>query len=394
MNFLPYEDVPLALDNGNGTEYIFAESATLSVNQPLEVNRQLDDNVIQICAYGNGSTVAYQAQNFIANQNVTVTLGPTNGPPQPLATSIRNIPADTKITFPNNKHLYFTDTIIPNGNNFVVELYSTSGNWNLTEEESQNGYFEPLYEYSASGPIEGTLDVNFYVDSNNLSKFFNITGLANPTQFPPIDEESLAGAIGNFVFAEAYLTNFSFGISPNSISQASASFNVYGEITQGGQFLAIWNQMNNNNMDPYDNDSISHGQYSNIVGTSSFDMEHPIKFNYNISVDRSPRYSLSSEGYKSSDGMLPTRVSKKATTISMSVEGENLSPYMTSDNNFHGKAANLTANLFDLSYEDTDFDSNGLIHSFQCSGVVTSESVNVSSEGYLNGSVSVVQTLT
>ena len=186
MNFLPYEDVPLFLSvEGKSGEFIFAETASLSVNQKLEEHRQLDDNIFQICSNNEGSSMSYVPHDFVANSDKIVCLGPSGGPPKPLATSIYKIPSGTKITFPNSKHLYFSEDIFPNGHNYTASVYSKSGSFNLSQEEAQSGYFEPIFNYSTQSPVQGKLDVNFYVDTGNLKNFFNITGLSDPTLYPP-----------------------------------------------------------------------------------------------------------------------------------------------------------------------------------------------------------------
>ena len=76
----------------------------------------------------------------------------------------------------------------------------------------------------------------------------------------------------------------------------------------------------------------------------------------------------------------------------MSVQGNNLNPDILSDG-FNGKRANLSANLFDLSYNNFEDQNQNLLHSFQCDGVITSQNLLVNSDGYLDGSVSVTQHL-
>jgi len=388
MKFLPYEDVPLFLAvEGQPGEYIFAENATLSVNQPLAAARQLDDNILNICSYGQGSSMSYMAQNFVTNQATLVTLGPLNGPPKPLATSIHSIPKDTEIKFPNGKHLYFEKEYKPNGNNFVVSLYAKSGNWNLTKNEAQSGVFDPIYKYVSSGPIEGSLDVNFYTNTGNLQSFFNITGLSNPSQYPPIDEEKIFGHLGDFKFSNAYLTELSFSLLPNSISQASAKFNIYGELEYDPQLTSDYYSQ-----DIYQQQSVGHGQTSEILGANQAGIDHPIAFNYSISVNRTPRFESPRSNSADTVGLVPTRVSKKSTNISMSINGEHLDPAMLSDG-YNGKRCNINVSVKDLNYNGATDNSNGLIQAFQCSGVITSQSLNVGSDGYLEGSVAIAQEL-
>lgn len=387
MKFLPYEDVPLYLAvNGQEGEYIFAEQASLSVNQPLNASRQLDDNIIQVCEYGFGSTMQYSQTTFQANSSFYCTLGPTNGPPKPLATSIFKINEGTKITFPNNKHLYFAEDVHPNGQDYVVKLESKSGNWSLTEGEAQSGYFEPIYNYSAQGPIVGQLDVNFYTDVGNLQSFFNITGLSNPSAYPPIDEERITGHLGEFLFNHAYLNSFSFSISPNSIIQASAGFQIYGSLEKDDDILNNYYASEN-----YSQQSIPHGKHSEIIGHTALGLNHPIGFNYSINVNRIASHEAPT-GIDQDIGLVPNRVSKESTTISMSLNGDSLDPDILSEG-FNGKRANLSAKLYDLSYQNFEDNSQGEMNTFECSGVITSQQLSVSPQNYLNGSISVEQKL-
>jgi hypothetical protein len=387
MKFLPYEDVPLYISTNEGDgEYIFAESASLSVDQPLSVTRQVDDNLLQICEFGLGEDMEYQSPTFQSNTSYTVCLGPAKGPPKPLATSIYRIPSGTKVSFPNNKNLYFSDDISPEGDDFLVSLYPKSGGWTLSDGESQSGYFEPVFNYVSDGPVQGTLNVGFYPNTGNLKNFFNITGLSNPTQYPPIDEGKITGFLGDFAFTDAYLTSYSFSLSPNGISQASASFLVYGELKQNSSLSQDYYSSN-----LYQQQSVPHGETSQVIGHTSLGINHPISFSYNISVNRNPAF-VCPTGSDHSQGRVPTRVTKEGTTIEMSIEGDSIDPNILS-NGLNGKRANITAELRDLSYSNFSDNSNGFMNSFSCSGVIASQSLSVNSAGYLNGAVSVTQSL-
>jgi hypothetical protein len=407
MPFIPFEDVPLYLGvNGHEGQFIFAESASISVSQPMSISRQVDDNIIQITSYGDGGSMVYEPQDFVEEIDFLVTLGPTNGPPRPLSTSIANIPAGTKILFPGNKELFFSNNIQPNGNDYVVSLYAESG-FNLTEEEAQQGIFYPEYKNHASGPVVGSLNVNFYPNTGNLQSFFNITGQSDPSKFPPIDEERITGYIGNFRFQHAYLKSFEFSLSPNSFSQASASFDIYGTLDEDSTIIE-----NYFNPDLYQQLSIAHGQNSQIGGTSKLGINHPLSFSYKIEVDRNPRYGIptnnnylnakalndrSDSNNSYGNFLVPDRVSKQKTTISMSLQGEGLNVDLLEDG-FHGKQAKITASIYDLNYNDYGFDgtmnnnsTNGFMHTFNCNGTVMNQSLSVNSAGFLEGSISVAE---
>tara|TARA_Y100000361_G_scaffold65879_1_gene57865 strand:- start:19813 stop:20979 length:1167 start_codon:yes stop_codon:yes gene_type:complete len=385
MKFAPYEDVPLFLSvNGGSGEYIFAESASISVDQPLKASRQLDDNVIQICQFGLGEDMDYQSPTFQADTTYNVCLGPTKGPPRPLATSIHHIPSGTKVSFPNGKHLYFNNDVSPDYDDYLIELHSKSGNWTLSEGEAQSGYFEPIFDYVSEGAVQGNLNVSFYLNTGNLQSFFNVTGLSNPSAYPPIDEERITGFIGDFKFSHAYLSSLSFSLSPSAISQATASFSLFGQIEKDSSLSENYYAS-----DLYQQQSIPHGEDSEIVGHSNLGLNHPISFDYNITVERVPRY-VCPTGVNDAQGLVPVRVSKKSTNISMSIEGDNIDPNILAGG-FNGKRANLSARLSDLNYQNFEDNSNGFLHQFNCSGIINSQSLSVNSAGYLNGSISVFQ---
>lgn len=388
MKFLPYEDVPLFLAiNGKEGEHIFAESVTLSIDNNLSPNRQIDDNLIQICEFGSGSNMQYVSPTFAIGTNYTATMGPTDGPPRPIATSIHKIPADTKVTFPNGKHLYFANDIHPDGQDYLVNFYTLSGNWQLSAEEAQQGYFEPLFNYSQTQAVQGNLNVNFYLNTGNLQNFFDITGLSDLTAYPPIDEEKITGYFGDFTFSDAYLNSLSFSLSPNSISQASASFMVFGNLSKNENISRDYYSS-----DLYQQQSIAHGETSKIIGHTDLGMNHPISFSYSIQTSRTLKYVCPIDKNDNA-GLVPVRVSKDSTIIDMSIEGDNLSPDIISEGP-NGSRANLKAILSDLNYDNFEDNSNGFMHEFNCNGAVVSKSLSINSQGYLNGSISVRQQYT
>lgn len=389
MSFIPYEDVPLylALDGQEG-EYIFAESASISVNQPMSPVRQLDDNILQICAYGNGSSMSYESTEFTVGSPLNVVLGPMGGPPKPLATSIYRIAQGTKITFPNNKVLYFTDEIFPDGHNYIVQLESRDSNVTLTQEEAQNGYFVPEYQYVTSGPIVGSLDVNFYINEGNLQNFFNITGLALDNTFPPINDQKVTGFLGDFAFENAYLTSFQFGIAPNSLFQASASFDIYGNLVKDESLTD-----NYYTSELYSQQSVPHGQTSQVLGASAIGMNHVSSLSYNINVSRNATFEAPTcSNFDDNVGISPKRVSRGPTTITMSLEAEGINPNLLSEG-FNGQKSQVSVNVSDLNYDNFENDSAGLMQTFSCNGVVSNQALSVSSQGYLNGSVTLTQNI-
>jgi hypothetical protein len=231
------------------------------------------------------------------------------------------------------------------------------------------------------------MNVSFYVNSGNLPNFFNITGLSNPATYPPIDEERITGFLGNFRFDNAYLKTFSFSLSPNSISRANASFEIYGTLTEDTSLIPDYYSSS-----LYQQQSVPHGMGSEVVGVTDHGVSHLTNFSYSMKVNRLAKFSLGTGDRTSSQGLIPTRVAKLDTNISMSLEGESINPNIFSDD-FGGERANVTVSLKDLNYSNFEDNSQGLMSTFKCSGIVVDQSLQVSNQGYLKGSISLDQHL-
>lgn len=386
MSFLSYDKVPLFLSvKDKEGEFIFAEKASISVSQNVSAYRQMDDNILQICNYGDGSSISYEPKNFSANVRELITMGPIGGPPKSIATSINEIKKDTKITFPNGKHLYFARDIKPEGHDYLVEVYAKSGGWSLNEDESQKGYFEPNLEYVATSPIEGTLDVDFYLNTGNMPSFFNITGLVDPTVYPPVSNEVITGFLGDFTFDHAYLSNFSFNVSANSISQASASFQLYGLLQKDENI-----SKNYYSSDLYQQQSVPHGTNSAIIGINALGMDHATSFSYSASINRVPKYEAPKEDEIPEAGFTPSNVSKRETSISVTIAGTNIDPEIMKKA-LNREQISITCELHDLSYQNHTDNSAGFMQKFNCDGVVDSQSVSVNSLGFLEGSITMTK---
>ena len=109
-------------------------------------------------------------------------------------------------------------------------------------------------------------------------------------------------------------------------------------------------------------------------------------------MDRGARFIAPTGSSYENNGNVPVRVSKKKTVVNMSIQGERINPNILEDG-FGGKKASLKIYVRDLSYDNFEDNSNGLMNTFECSGVVTSQSLSVSSNGYLDGSIAVSQTI-
>jgi hypothetical protein len=122
-----------------------------------------------------------------------------------------------------------------------------------------------------NGPIEGTLNIEYIVTSNDpgVSIFTSITN--NPGGY-----QGSSVSIGGRTFANAYLTSHSLTAEANSIVNGSLSFTVFGE---GGDNMISSNPGTVNNI------PIGHG-------TASTAITNAISFDYNASIEWEPIYIL------------------------------------------------------------------------------------------------------
>lgn len=416
MSFLPFEDVPLYLScKDNSGEFIFAESASISVSQPVNSFRQADDNIFPILCFGEGSSedignnviTIYDEGDANAPEDATltneifyVTLGPSGGPPQPVATSIEEIPQDTEVIFPSGSgestiSLFVAREIIPNGHDYIVPVYAKNP-CTLSGSMIQSGIFQPNYKYHAVGPIEGQLDVSFYFNTGNLDPFFNITG--RTTLFNPDDK--ISGYLGPFRFDNAYLNNLSFSLSPNSISQASANFTFYGSLIKDESIITGYFQNGTGYL--YEQQSIPHGQNSQIIATNNLGVNHPIAFSYNMNIERSAKYSIpSTSDYIDLNDLtflIPEKVSTRKITTSATIAGDSINPLLI-ENTLSPHMASISVDLYDLNYEDQSSDvfyernDKGKLKTFTVTGFIGNQNLSVNSAGYLAGEVSVTQVI-
>jgi len=115
----------------------------------------------------------------------------------------------------------------------------------------------------------------------------------------------------------------------------------------------------------------AHGIRSYLVGTPS-NINNTLSVSYSIAADRRPIYLVGE--------ITPTRVTKEAVEINMSIRGDNIGDLLQ----VSGNHAEITCHLLDMN-------TNITLDKLKCSGQIIRQELSVSPQNYLNGVISVRQ---
>lgn len=210
--------------------------------------------------------------------------------------------------------------------------------------------------YGATEPLKGQLTLNYYMD-DNFSNFFDIFSMG---------ESAVTGNFAGVDVQGMYLTSTSFSVEPFAAVPMSVTFDVYGPITSSS--LAASNVSLTQDETTLLNGAVSYVSGSGIDGK----IDHVQKFDYNVAAQRTPSFLIGETA--------PSRVSIDTIEVNMSVDGEKFGD----DLSVNGNDARLTVTMKDLYNTSTSKE-------FGCTGRITSQQLSASSQGYLQGNVSVRQ---
>ena len=186
-----------------------------------------------------------------------------------------------------------------------------------------------------------------------MPSFLNVTGVA---------EDAVAGSLGGMTFSKAYLTSSSFSVAPYSPILVNTTFDIYGPL--GGSITSNYDA-------ELKRSEYSHAMKSFVNGLGS-QINTTLSFNYSVRANRNPVYLIGDT--------LPDRVAKQEVEINMGLRGNSIGNQLE----LAGNEANLVCNIFDIN-------GTAPLQKFNCSGQVVEQSLQVSSQGYLNGNLSVTQ---
>ena len=210
-----------------------------------------------------------------------------------------------------------------------------------------------IHRYAPMEAPRGVLTFNHYL-TGSLASFLNVTG---------VSESSVAGTFGGLTFSNAYLTSLNFSVRPYMPISVESTFDLYGSFS---------NSISSSSDEELNKVKYSHAVKS-FVGGLPTNINHTVSFDYSMQAIRNPIF-LAGE-------TTPTRVTKENIDVNMSIIGDNIG----SNINAGGSDASLTCSIYDVN------DSSSALQNFHCSGRITKQELNVNSEGYLNGNISVTQ---
>lgn len=392
--FYRYEDVPLLLaPEGGDPVMVFANSASISANQPIEARKFVDDYNISF---------AFQKEDihFTGAHESGFILGPPSGPGEKMAQSIEVIRSGQKIAYPNGQSLIVAKDL--EAGDYHIKVRSTGEMKLDLREDVPYGEVEVVRNHSARGPVRGRLNFSYYMNTGNLHTFADLTGLLDPKIYPQVNEAKMTGCLGDYVFNDIYLTEMSFSASPYKPIEAEANLDVYGkmEYVEGlaDKITSNYECLKQNQI------SVPHAVRSEILGTNDVGIQYPLSFDYNISANRIPEIPIPISGNSDLDGELPIRVTKNEIDITINLQGEKLDPFLK----ITGQRADVTIRLHDIGFSKDFSDNNqGKLKEFRLLGnlvlpeevpeelkqygVVDQDALTVSEGGFLRGRATVRQ---
>lgn len=392
--FYRYEDVPLLLaEEGQDPIMVFASSASISANQPIESRKFVDDYNISF---------AFQTEDieFTGIQESGFILGPPGGPGEKISQSVEVIRSGQKIAYPNGQALYLAEDLLPG--DYTVKVRSTGAMTLDLIEDVPYGEVEVVRNHSAFGAVRGRLNFSYYMGTGNLHTFSSLTGLLDPTIYPQINETKMTGCLGDYTFNDIYLSEVSFTAEPFRPITTEVTLDVYGkmEYVEG-----LADRITNNYGCIREHQkTVPHGLRTEILGADGIGIQYPLSFDYNIRSNRIPEIPVPITGYFDEDGELPSRVTKNEIDISIQIQGEKLDPFLK----ITGQRADVTIKLSDIGFNKSFSDNNyGQLKEFRLLGnlvlpeevpeelkqygVVDQDALTVSEGGFLRGRATVRQ---
>jgi hypothetical protein len=376
--FLRYEDTPLLMaSEGEEPVLVFANQAALSVSQPINAKKFVDDHQISF-ALQTGDIYFPEAHSsgFL--------MGPPNGPGIKLSNSIEVIKSGSRISYPGGQSLIVDADVLPG--DYYIQVRSTGETTLKYDTDIEQGEIAVLRNYAAEGATKGSLNVTYYMNTGNIHSFFDVTGLIDDNCYPQVNEGKVTGCLGDYFFDNAYIRDISFSAQPFQVIQTTANLDIYGNIRyvegNADRITSDYGCIKE------DQRTVPHAINTKINGSNDAGIKYPLDFSYSISATRSPCFELPLSGNQDAGGEVPTRVTKEAINITAKIRGERLDPYLT----ITGKRANLNIQLKDLGFE-TGFTDNkfGTLKDFSLYGVIDTNDLSVGDAGYLAGGASIKQ---
>ena len=210
-----------------------------------------------------------------------------------------------------------------------------------------------LRSYSSISPLEAAVEFSYYI-TGDQDPLIALTGT-----------HSCTGRFCGIEFSGAYLTDYSVTVSPYKLVEFSAAFSIYSGFkneTTTGSFST----------DPM---NLANGAYTELLNfnKNNIGLDFPTDIDYSVSCERSPNYILGHE--------YPQDVRLGKVKKSLSIAGENVGSII----NFSGKDFAKIS----ISPKNMNFAARG--QTIECEGMISSQNLNISSNGLLNGAIQIIE---
>lgn len=218
-----------------------------------------------------------------------------------------------------------------------------------------------LLRYAPENTVIGSLNTEFYL-TTSFPSFLNLMST---------NETSVSCVFAGVQIDQCYLKSLSFNVKNFEPVLISAEFDWYGKINSANSTNSLkpfYAGRNNQLTD------ISHSHHTFLMDVDKvFGFDEIFSFNYSEKVDLLPFFA--------NGEIVPFRVAKTNKIKSMSVDGN----YFKRNNiaQIEGQSVNCDLNL--KNYNNT------LLKTFNIFGKIESRSLNISSEGILQSTLSMMQ---
>jgi len=221
-----------------------------------------------------------------------------------------------------------------------------------------------LLRYAPDNTVIGSLNTEFYLE-NTFPSYLNTLAT---------NETSVTSRFAGIQIDNCYLKSLSFNVQNFQPILINAEFDWYGKINATNSTLNIKPFVNNRNSQLSD---VSHSHHTFLMDVDKvFGFNEIFSFNYSEKVDLLPFFA--------NGEIVPFRVAKTNKIKTTSIEGN----YFKKNNIAEIEGQSVNCDLYLKNYQ------NALLKTFNISGKIESRSLNVSSDGMLQSTLSMLQRVT
>lgn len=263
-----------------------------------------------------------------------------------------------------------------------------------------------LHRYFPDGPLTATLNTDFYLDSNT-SKIVTNTG----------ENAEMHGQLAGFNFGQMYLNSFNVNMEPYSPALISADFSIYrmssdrttnnddyrftGSPDSNGADLELLGDNLNSKAGGTDPSSFPLPVVLDVLGThnhvmteldglhrGSYGVQHPISVSFSEQYERLPVYVVGKRH--------PVEVNLGSVNRELSIQGEDIGKVISFQGHDKGSQgagtkAKVAIKLRRIGTENEAGTEMG--RTLEISGVVDTQDISVSAGGFMEGSVTIKQSV-